>query len=409
LKRDNSGAWHRRLLNLGYFFLIPAVSAAAPLLALPAITNAYGLNGWASVAVGLSLGAAGNTILEMGWSVVGPQAVARADISERRTIYYRALATKLLAACVVIPAAAVAGYFLAPAYAWESAALAAASSSATLGASWFFVGLNKPITILLTDTFPRVGLLVFSALLISRGASLFVYPTAIAAASIMTWILGSLVLRFSPIPPLRFFLSAPSVIREQIVVIAGRLISTGYTSLPVALVALSAPGAVPAFAAYERVMRMAAAILAGFPNRLQSWLGAKGATSQLKFRLRATILSNSALGVLAGVAFALLSPLAVHVLFVGEIGIDPALAWGSGLALALICVSRGLGLGLIAVRSTTALTLSILFAAIVGIPSLLMFPAMLGAQGAVLAGVLAEATGVGAQGLFLVRKTRSMS
>ena len=39
-------------------FLVPAVSAAAPLAVIPAVTSRFGASGWSAVAVGMSVGIA---------------------------------------------------------------------------------------------------------------------------------------------------------------------------------------------------------------------------------------------------------------------------------------------------------------------------------------------------------------
>jgi hypothetical protein len=392
--------------SVGLFFLIPAVAAVAPLLALPAITTGYGLAGWASIAIGLSIGMGCATILELGWSVIGPQLIAASSDEERRSLYWRSMSSKYLAASVMVPVGALLTFFLTSSYRWDATLVAAASTLATLGSSWVFVGLGRPLAILVTDTLPRVVLLIAASVGIFAGGPLFLYPAALALAAIVSAFAGPALAGIRPVPPARYFRGAGADIRAQLVIIVGRIAGTGYTSFTVALVAVWAPGAVAQFAAIERVLRMGAAVLGGFPSRFQSWLGA-APPGELRARVRFTILANALFGGVSGLAFAVGAPLAVQILFVGQIEVTPMLAWGAAGVLALICVSRGLGLALIALRAPGAITASIICAACVGVPSLLIAPVWWGVAGAIAAELLAELVGVVVQSVLLIRRAKN--
>lgn len=398
--------WARRAVGTGYFLLIPALSAVAPLFALPVISAAFGVDGWASVAVGLSLGMAAGTIAELGWSVIGPQAVAGGDDSARAELYADSRATKLVSVALLAPLAGLLAGLLTVEYRIDAVLLAVAGAATALGTSWFFVGLNRPLAILAVDTIPRIAAVLLAAGVIALGGPLVVYPIALLAAALLTSVGGPMLLGYRWWPPASSWRRVPSVLRTQSPILLGRIVGTGYTSLTVTLTAVSAPAAVPLFAAYERVMRMAAAILAGIHSRLQSWLGQSRTARTRRARIRSVIVANSVLGATAGIAFALLAPLVVAFLFSGLFEAEPLVAAGSGLVLALICTARGVGLALVAVDAARSLTAAAIGSCLVGLPLLLLLPPIWGPFGAVAAEIAAEAVGLVVLALALRSRLR---
>ena len=68
-----------RLRGVLAYAAFPMIGAVTPLLAIPAISQQFGAPGWASIAVGQSVGAAASVAVELGWGLTGPQAVAATD------------------------------------------------------------------------------------------------------------------------------------------------------------------------------------------------------------------------------------------------------------------------------------------------------------------------------------------
>ncbi|QTX05432.1 glycosyltransferase [Agromyces archimandritae] len=392
--------------STGYFLLIPALSAIAPLLALPVISAAFGIDGWASIAIGLSLGMTAGSVAELGWSVIGPQAVAGGDATARARLYSDSRATKLLSVAVLAPVAGVSAALLTEAYRVEAVVLAVAGAMTALGTSWFFVGLNRPLAVLAVDTVPRVVGVLLAALVIALGGPLIVYPIALLLAAIANSIAAPILLGYRWWPSSESLRAVPSNIRAQATILLGRLVSTGTTSLTVTITAISAPHAVPVFAAYERVMRMTAAFLTGIPSRLQSWLG-RATPATRDVRIREVIAANLVLGVLAGTCFAALSPIAIDVLFAGMLTPEPALGIASGVVLALICTSRGVGLALVAIGSAHGLTVAAIGSCIVGVPLLFLLSPFLGPLGAMVAEIAAETVGLTALLGVLLKNRRA--
>jgi O-antigen/teichoic acid export membrane protein len=391
-KRTRRFSW-RQIRTLAFYLLIPGLSAVTPLLVYPALTFRYGREGFASVAIAQSIGYAGSVVAELGWGVLGPQRVARADRSRRAELYASALATKSVACVVVVPVAVVATVLIVDDHQLAAALLCAATVTMCLSPSWFLVGANRPLTILWTEGLPRTGLLAAAAGAIALGGPLELYGAATVVAVLLTQVMVSRAAGQRVLPARSGLASGRVVLREQLPLTFGRMVSVVYTSLPIAITGLVNPAAVPAFAAVERLMRMALSILGGVPSRLQSWVGvATGAERTL--RSRRSLLINLLLGVVAALGFFLLAPPVAHLVFAGKIAVSFQLSALSATVLLAICVSRGYGLSLVAEGRATWIAAANVGAAVVGTAAVFVLADRIGAPGAVLGELVAEVVGL---------------
>jgi O-antigen/teichoic acid export membrane protein len=396
----------RQLRGLLAYFSIPALGAVAPLLVIPAIASQFGGSAWASVAIAQSVGGAASIVAELGWGVVGPQRVAQVSSNRRFLIYRSALSSKAVASLILAPIAGVVTFMIAPQYAVECAVLAVGATIGALSPGWFFIGSGKPYMVLLTDSLPRLLANVISAAGILLGLPLALYAGAMLVQPLVTLAAAGIILGPSFVPGWRDFRRSGKTIRAQSVIAAGRAVSVLYTALPIAIVGFVAPSVVPVFAASERLMRMSLTILSGVPNRLQSWIGGGQSLDERRARARKSITYNALLGLVCGLGFAVLAPFVSHVLFAGTIEVPFAVSIASGALLWCICLSRGVGLALVASQQANSITTAIFFAAITGVAVLVPLTLTLGAAGAVLGELAAEIVGVGIQAAILGRYLR---
>ncbi|KAF0963802.1 hypothetical protein MLGJGCBP_03069 [Rhodococcus sp. T7] len=387
-----------RVFSVFPYIVIPLVSAGTPLLAIPAITARYGSDGWATMAIAQSIGSTAALIAELGWSVTGPQQVARAQATDRVALYRYALTTKLTVLASLCLPVILATFSICDSFKIGGVLVALGSASLALSPSWYFIGLGQPRVILIYESIPRVVLVGASALLIFRGESIAMFGLALAFS-----VAGTLVL-VGTTTGLRWFVWRGNVdrLRRQRTVAIGRIIGGLYTSLPVALVGVINAGAVPEFSAADRLMRMVLNVLSGVPSRLQSWIGSAD-RSVRSARAKSSVRYNAVLGLAAGLVFAITAPSVASLLFSGAVHIDFLLSGLSGLLLFLICVSRGLGLGLVGAGRANSITVSVALCALLGVPAVLMLSMGVGARGAVLGEVIAEAFGIAIQLTILSR------
>ena len=383
----------RQLSTLALYFAIPAFGAATPFVVFPALTSTYGPSGLTAIAVGQSLGASAAIIAELGWSVLGPQVIARSNIERRNDLFQSAFATRLLALAVVAPIAVYASYLIASEHKTAAAFIALAFSLSALSPSWFLIGCNKPLLILAVEVSPRFILSLACALLIRNGQPLEVYGLAILIAALSTWLLTAWRIKQRPMPRWRSFHDGIAIMRTHLPLTLGRMVSVLYTSLPVTLVAIVAPTAVATFVGVDRLIRMAATMLGGVPSRLQSWIGADSARTGSP-RSRYSLIINALLGLASSVGFVILAPYVADIVFSGVVNVSVPLAAVGGLVIFAICTSRGFGLSLVAENRGNWIAAANIGAASVGVPAVLILAHFWGGVGGLLGTLAAECVGI---------------
>jgi O-antigen/teichoic acid export membrane protein len=395
----------RRLFG---FILLPAFGALAPLLAIPAITAHFGSAGWAAVAIGQSLGAAGAVVVELGWGLSGTQRVARQSPHNRARMLALATVTQL---AVLIPVGALAclvAVLVARSYQPEVAVIAVASAAGSINTVWFFIGTGQPGRILLTDSLPRDVPVIVAAIAIASGASLWAFPIALLFAAVISPVIGLLVAGVRPesfrgISMKRCW----RAIRVQGTALAGRVFSATYISMPTTLVGIANPGAVGVFAAADRLQRMLLSGLQAFPTAMQGWVGGNPHRGERLRRAWRALMLNALLGIVSSVGFVALAPIGSHFLFSGVATITPQLAAVCGLLIFVVCCSRASGgLVLVALRGVPIITVSALGGCVVGVPLILGLSWRFGAVGGLVGELSAEACVLGIQLWGIARLSR---
>lgn len=397
----------RLLFDLVKYALIPAIGALSPLLVIPSITGAFGADGWAAMAVAQAIGNGTALFAGLGWSVIGPQQVAARTTREALATYRLSLTSRLLTLIPVGILTGLVAWFVVQDFRWESLIIALAVMGAAMTPQWFFIGLNRPLTILLTDGLPKIVAALGSALAIDRGAPLMVFPIATLLCVPVTLVVTAFSLGRESIPRGPDWALAFGAVREQAVVAWGRSISVLFTSAPVVIVGVFAPQASPLFSAADRLLRMSVMVLRSIPSRLQSWIGAVGTQGDSRrARVIRALQIQAAIGVVSGVGFAVLAPPVSAYVFSGEVGIPILTSTLSGLLIFMICVGAGLGLGLVALQRANAITSAIVVGAIVALIAVPLGSLLGGANGGLLGVLAAETSCEVVQGIVLLRRLR---
>lgn len=398
----------RHLRKFTAFASIPMIGAATPLLAIPAITLMFGSRGWASVAVGLSLGAGLAVLVELGWALTGPQLAARTILGDRPHLFLLALVTRLVVFVACLPVLLFVP--LIPGAPYTGAAVIATLSASAVGLSpnWYFLGTGQPSRILLVDSLPRVFAVVTSSILLLLGAPLWLSPASSLVVSLCAPVLAWRSIRRIEHEPVRIRSNEIwPTIRAQGKALSGRAISALYIALPTVLVAIVAPGAVAQFSAAERLMRMTLAVLQSVPNSLQGWLGATSSPHGRRERIVGAILLNLALGVAAGTTYAFLAPWVSHVIFTGSVKVTQLLAITGGLLILVVCTSRATGgLGLVNLDRVGWIAISSIAGAAAGLTLILTLGSIYKAEGALFGELAAECVVLTVQ-LFVLHRSLS--
>ena len=380
------GAARRVLLFAG----IPALGAISPLIVLPALTHALGASGWSSLAVGQSVGAFGALLVNWGWNVEGPSLVAGSAARDRAALYASSLRGRALSSALAIPVAVVIAFVVAPTFKESAAAMAAIICLSGASPSWFYIGTGSPIRLACFDAFPRIGAALLAAPLLLAYPSEWVYPLLLLVVTVTSMLVSARLLsgRFVHIPRLEDW----AVARRRLLLVTSGLVSSGYTSLAIPLVAVVAPAAVPTFAAASRFQGFGTLGLGAVTNAAQSWVSAHGADEALLARRRLTALgANSLAGLLVGLALAIGLPVASRLLFSGTVVLSSEAALLVGGIVFMIAVSMSTTYHLLVPTGRTrTVAVSGFATSVIGVPLLLILGYLSGSNGALTAILLAE-------------------
>lgn len=381
----------RRIWLSSLYVVIPAMAGVSPLLVIPAVTRKFGAAGWASVAVALSIGTTAAVIAELGWGVVGPQRVAQRPNSALST-YEQSVASRLVTVGLVAPVAGIASYVLAAEHRGAAALVTIGAAMNGLSASWFFIGNARPLAIILGDALPKAGTALLAAAGIGMGGPLEFYGLALLLGAVLSYLLSARLSGATLLPSIAQFAFVPRTIRNQLIVVLGRTVGTVYTALAVTIVATAQPSAVATFAALVVPMRMGLTLLTGIPNRLQRWIGTSSESLLLK-RIRKSLAINLCTGIFAGLCYALLMPLVARLIFANVAELSENLVLLGGATVLIICMSRGLGLVLVALGKSNSITYGASCAAVIGVPLIFALSYILGPAGGLGGMLIAELVG----------------
>ncbi len=364
--------------------------AVVSLAVIPSMVAASGAAAWGMIAAGQSIGGVGAVIVAYGWGLSGPASVARADAHMRLTAYAESVICKLL---IIVPISLLV-FFVAWSVGRDYAVFAGvgALSTATVGltANWWFVGLMQPYRLLVLETIPRVlgtGIGIFymthgSSALVGVLWQLIGMVAAFVASTV--WILRPWKFRRLRSLPRR---RVKVVLASQRLGVTSTVLSSLYTSTPIVIVSLIAPGAQPVYAVVEKVQRQVIVGLGPFVTILQGWVP-KARNQDLVRRVRK--------GLAAAVVFAVALVglmLAIAPELVGWLGggqIKPSfltlmlMALITGVSLIEAVVSKAC---LAALRRLDVVTRATAIGSLVGLPCVAIGAVLWGAEGA-LCGIL---------------------
>lgn len=391
-----------QLRQLALYVLIPAAGLMSPLLVIPAVTSRFGAGGWTSMALAQALGGAAAVAGQIGWGVAGPQRVAGMSAADGVAQYRLSLTSRPIVVLPAVLLVAIASYLLAAHDSAAAAVLAGGTAAQAMSPQWYFVGTGRPVAVLWSESLPKILLALLSALALRAGAPFITFSLLTCLSVPVMLLVGRRLIGPDSTPGPSDWSAAPATARSQLVMGSGLMINVLYIGLPVSIVQVVAPAATPVFAATERLMRMGASVLHSIPARLQSWIGS-APPNERALRIRRAQRICLSVGIFSGVAYAALAPTISRLVFSGEVDIPYPVAAASGLLLAVICTTMGLGLAMVATGQANLITAATIPAAVVALAGVGPMARWHGPAGGVIAEVTAELAGVGVQWYFLRR------
>ena len=286
--------------------------------------------------------------------------------------------------------------------------MAIAMALSGMSSSWFMIGLGRASLIALYEIVPRiVATLAAVPFLIVLGQVIW-YPAllliasivSVAAYSLRTVGLRTLVDRRSG--------EFSRVWQHNRAAATTELASGAYNSLAVTFVSLVAPAAQTArYVSGDKLYRIGQYSVSALGNSLQGWV-VEDARRHFTRRARRSFLLHFALGFAGLVMFVTLGPWLSAMLFGDVVAIDLATAAGFGFATLFIALGTTLGrITLVGLSARREFMTSVLLAAAIGIPAVLVLASQFGAAGGAWGLAIGEFVSVTAQSIFLASKWKA--
>lgn len=391
------------------FAFVPFVSLLVPFMALPVIASATDSSGWASLAIGQSIGGLAALLVGFGWPLNGPAEIATGSPAQVGQTYYDSLVSRgVMLAFVLVPLVALT-LMVAPAgHEVLAATMAAASAASAFSWNWVAVGLGRPRLIALYDVLPRAAFIVVAIAIILDGHALAWYPACLIASTAVSLALS--VKRV--VPPSRARRTHRQILarslRHQLPYVATTTSAGAYTAASIFVVGLATTTQATAMtSSADRLYRIGLLATVALSSAFQAWVVHDDEQVARRRRLVA-LRSHAALAVIGGSAMAIMAPTVSRVLFGASL--SPTLrvtAW-YGVAFACVAISTSLGLHYLLPAGRRAHVLACtITGAVFGVPTVFLLARAYGSVGAAAGIGLSELLVVLLAALFTVTSERA--
>ena len=382
---------------------LPFLSLITPFLFLPILARVAGAEAWVAIAVSQSIGAFFALFISFGYNTVGPALVALAPAHERSVLLATSIRVRLAIFVPSAVAAAVLAALIAPeSNRVEAVVMAIATTLAGLSSSWFMIGLGRASLIALYEIVPRiVATLAAVPFLIVLGQVIW-YPAFLVVASIVSVAAYSL----RTVGPRglvdRTTGEFARTWQHNRAAVTTEVASGAYNSLAVTFVSLVATAAQTAsYVSADKLYKIGQYSVSALGNALQGWV-VEDARLHFKRRARRSLLLHFVLGLAGLVGFIALGPWLSALLFGDVVAIDLATAAGFGLSTLFISLGTSLGrITLVGLGARREYMISVLLAAVVGIPAVLVLAGQFGAAGGAWGLAIGEFVSVAALSVFV--------
>jgi hypothetical protein len=318
-----AGRIHSGISILFGFGLSVAILGVLSLAAIPAMIAADGKSAWGAIALGQAIGTSGAVVAAYGWGLFGPAEVAAASVTDRRTGYRESLLARMTLVLPVALIAASLSFALAPDRPAFAAIGAISATSMGLNASWYFVGLGRPYTMLVLETVPRASGLAVGIALMGLGYSAVMLPACVCAGVIAgftmstLWVLHSTAREGAERAPPRALREVLSSHRHGV---ATDFAMATFAAAPLMIVSTVAPGIQPTFALADRFGRQADVALAPARSVLQGWVPRATGSARAR-RSRIALIASAGFSFAVGLVLLMVGPALMSWLGNGQISV----------------------------------------------------------------------------------------
>jgi hypothetical protein len=355
---------------VGLFGVSMALNGAMSLITIPIVTGIAGADHWASMATGQAIGASFAVVVIFGWGLTGPVTVAGTPVAGRPAMYLDSLLARFVLLAPVLIAQLLVTIAIVPHEKLVAYVAGIAMTLAGASANWFFIGEGRAGRFLVLDTVPRVAGTLAGAILLAATGDLLLFAVAQLAGSVVALSASAIVIlrgRGLDYRDAARTTRIAATLREQRHGILATGMMAAFTPAVLAIVAVAAPVALPAFVLADRLAKFGGMAVSPLLQMFQGWVpAATGDERVRRTRLAGAVTAAIAGG--AGIAYTLLLPAAADLLAHGQISYPPSAAIAFGLIAAVYVGSSFV--------STVALMAGrvrlVAFAAVIGVPLTLL-------------------------------------
>ncbi|MHA7281106.1 lipopolysaccharide biosynthesis protein [Arthrobacter sp. MDT2-2] len=372
----------KRLLG---FSALPLISSLTPLLLLPVVARIGGVEGWASVALGQSVGAFGAIVVGYGLHISGPAAIIEANsLEDQRQVYSDAISARLLLLSIVLPVCAFIAWLLgAESYKFDSLMMSLAMLMNGISPAWYLIGLGRPGSIAKYETIPKMAATLLSLILLLVTGLIWLYPLALCGA---TWLglltfhkryFGTYAIKKGPKQ------STAKYLLQNGKIAATAAIGSAYVATPVPVGSLSLTySGISSLSSADRLYRYGLFTVVALGNAMQSWVLEQRSTEGRQANSRIAVMCHGLLGLAGCIFLSFFGELATEVIFGQQVASEQSITLWYGFAFLFVSLSTPLIRNTLipAGRQNTVLALTIV-SALIGLPVMVLGSMSLGAPG----------------------------
>jgi hypothetical protein len=355
---------------VGLFGASMVLNGVMSLITIPIVTGIAGADHWASMATGQAIGASFAVVVIFGWGLTGPVTVAGTPLAQRPAMYLDSLFARFVLLVPVLLLQLAATVAIVPHQKLVAYVAGVAFTLAGASANWFFVGAGNAGRFLVLDTVPRVAGTLLGVALLAATGDLLLFAVAQLAGSVAALIASAVVILRGHGLDYRAAARRSRIVAtllEQRHGIVATGVMAAFTPAVLAIVAVAAPAALPAFVLADRLAKFGGMAVSPLLQMFQGWVpAASGAERVRRTRLAGT--ATAAIAIASGIAYTLLLPTAAGLLAHGQITYPPLVAIAFGVIAALYVGSSFV--------STVALMAGrvrrVAFTAVIGVPLTLL-------------------------------------
>jgi len=358
------------LQRMGGFSASILLSSVIGVFAIPILVGALGPERWASIGVLQTTGQLAAVFVAFGWGATGPSVVASISPAERVAFYRASFRIRAILYLATVPVVTVLLTLLLRGDFTLAVLGALAYVLPALGAGWYFTGVARPGNFFVLEALPSALGTVAGVWMATVTRQAWVVPawqlagTAVAVALSYFYITRGGRTAGVVTPPLRFW----ATLGEQRHAVTTAVTSAVYVAMPILLVTVFFPAALPVYTVADRLFRYAALAFLPIQQFFQGWVPSD--LAHVDRRARIAFLASIVVGAVGGACVALLSPL-VSPLF--KIHVPIEVSAPLGLAFFGVALSGVVGYAcLVVLGRTDFLARSTVIGAVVGIPAVVV-------------------------------------